>query len=195
MKKWTMYHGIDRMNRMKWNYRIFLFSQKNQEQLRSCLILWFSYFDWNFIGNKINSHAFKWNENRQISETHENVEKNQSVDRVKLIYRLILIFDSFLYAAYISSILFYDYCYSRRAVVVIVCCWYLVSYLSNKFLSFSQTNPNRNQLNVLSISSWSHFSMLWFSVGRICSIFHLVLRLKSELRIHMQRHRKCVRIL
>lgn len=86
-KKWTMYHGIDRMNRMKWNYRIFLFSQKNQEQLRSCLILWFSYFDWNFIGNKINSHAFKWNENRQISETHENVEKNQSVDRVKLIYR------------------------------------------------------------------------------------------------------------
>lgn len=108
---------------------------------------------------------------------------------------LILIFDSFLYAAYISSILFYDYCYSRRAVVVIVCCWYLVSYLSNKFLSFSQTNPNRNQLNVLSISSWSHFSVLWFSVGRICSIFHLVSRLKSELRFHMQRHRKCVRIL
>lgn len=75
---------------IEWNEIIgfFLFSQKNQEQLRSCLILWFSYFDWNFIGNKINSHAFKWNENRQISETHENVEKNQSVDRVKLIYRV-----------------------------------------------------------------------------------------------------------
>lgn len=48
------------MHRNKIIGFVIFFTKKNEEleQLRSCLMPWFCYLDLNFIGTKINSHAF-----------------------------------------------------------------------------------------------------------------------------------------
>lgn len=80
-----------------------IFSPKKKttelEQLRSCLMPWFCYLDLNFIGTKINSHAFihQSNKIRRISETHENMTE-MSVDRIESI---LILYIQFLFIRFI----------------------------------------------------------------------------------------------